>query len=104
MSAPAPPHSDGPAPDALAAALLASPHVLALLLDGTGRVVRAGAGCERLTGRSPADAKGRPAWECVFAARSGPVFRAAIARAAAGESAVEVETECSAADGTRRRI
>jgi PAS domain S-box-containing protein len=75
-----------------------------IVTDREGRFIRFNQACERLTGYSFEEVRGRPFWELFIDREEEESVRAAVARVWAGEFPSENENHWIARDGSRRLI
>ena len=86
------------------AAILGTAGALVIVLDPEGRIVRFNAACERTTGYSFDEVRGRPLWELFLAPEESESVRAIFEDIRAGQFPNEHENYWLAKDGSRRRV
>lgn len=89
---------------ALTAAILDTSGALILVLDSQNRIVRFNHACERTTGYSTDEVKGKLVWDLFRTPAEGRELRAIFARLHAGEFPIRYENHWLTRQGERRRI
>ena len=87
----------------IAAILDAAKDLLVIVLDREGRIVHFNVACERLTGYSEKDARGRFLWDFLLPPKEAEAVKAAFQKAVAGQP-VQLENHWIARDGRRPLI
>lgn len=85
-------------------AILDTVGALVLVLDSEGRIVRFNRACERSTGRTFAEATGKPVWDLFIPPEESSEFRTQFEKMRAGKLQSDYECQWLARDGARRLI
>ena len=86
------------------AAVIETAGSLVVVLDPLGRIIRFNAACERLTGYSFDEVKGRPVWELFLGPKEAKLFQAVFENLKRGEFPIQHENDWLTRGGRRRRI
>jgi PAS domain S-box-containing protein len=85
-------------------AILDTAGALVVVLDPAGKIVRFNRACERLTGVSSEEARGRHVWELFLAPQDIEPFKAQLAQIFDSQSRTEFESSWMRRDGAQRVI
>jgi len=88
----------------LADAILAASASLLIVLDGDGRVVRLNRACERLTGFTTDELRGKSAWPVLLSPEEAEGTQTAFNRVIQGDPPEFHEVRMSTRDGSERRV